>query len=137
MAKIDAAKTWSLNYRLLTSVIQSVGPALERLGLDEVKDLFLLAELDEHPHPADLAAALLMPKPTVSLAIRRLEAAKYVRREIDQADLRRHRLTLTPAGRRVATRGLAELSAAFGARLERLTGAEQAELRRLLERMAE
>jgi DNA-binding MarR family transcriptional regulator len=135
MAKIDAAQTWSLNYRLLTSVISSVAAEIQALSM-EVKDLFLLAELDDHPHPAELATTLLMPKPTVTLAVKRLEAAGFLRREIDAADLRRHRLTLTPSGRRAATRGLALLSAAFGERLGRLTSAEQAQLRLLLEKMA-
>ena len=66
MAKIDVTKVWSLNYRLVTSVIVEVAPALRELGI-EVKELFLLAELDAHPHPAALAEALLMPKPTVTV----------------------------------------------------------------------
>jgi DNA-binding MarR family transcriptional regulator len=135
MAKIDPAKMWSLNYRLLTSVITSVAPAIAALGI-ELKDVFLLAELDEHPHPAELATTLLMPKPTVTVTVKRLEAAGFLRREIDAADLRRHRLTLTPAGRRAGTRGLALLSDAFGARLARLSAAEQSELKRLLEKLA-
>ena len=47
-----------------------------------------------------------MPKPTVTVYLKRLVAAKLVRREIDADDLRRHRLNLTPAGRRVMVRGL-------------------------------
>ena len=62
-----------------------------------------------------------------------LEAAGFVRREIDTTDLRRHRLLVTAAGRKVMTRGLALLSEAYGARLGRLSGAEQVELKRLLE----
>jgi DNA-binding MarR family transcriptional regulator len=135
MAKIDPAKMWSLNYRLLTSVITSVTAEIATLGL-EPKELFLLAEVDEHPHPAELATTLLMPKPTVTVTVKRLEAAGFVRREIDATDLRRHRLTLTPAGRRAATRGLALLSDAFGERLGRLSTAEQTELKALLEKLA-
>jgi DNA-binding MarR family transcriptional regulator len=134
MAKIDAAKVWSLNYRLLSSVIAAVAPDIAALGL-EVKELFLLADIDEHPHPAELAAALSMPKPTVTVYLKRLEAAGLVRREIDAADLRRHRLIITPAGRKVMNRGLTILSDAFGGRLARLTATEQAELRSLLEKM--
>ena len=82
MAKIDAAKIWSLNYRLLMSVITSVAPEVAELGL-EIKELFVLAEIDEHPYPAELAARLCMPKPTVTVYVKRLEAAGFVRREID------------------------------------------------------
>src|SRR5688572_14370543 len=82
MPKIDPAKIWSLNYCLLMSVISAVGPAIAELGL-EPKELFLLAELDEHPYPAALAATLCMAKPTVTVYVKRLEAAGFVRREID------------------------------------------------------
>lgn len=135
MAKIDAAKVWSLNYRLLMTVITSVTPEIVKLGL-EAKELFVLAEIDEHPHPADLAATLCMPKPTVTVNLKRLEAAGFIRREIDATDLRRHRLMLTPSGRKVMIRGLTLLSRAFGARLSRLSSAEQAELKGLLEKLS-
>jgi DNA-binding MarR family transcriptional regulator len=135
MAKIDAARIWSLNYQLLMSVITSVAPDIAALGL-ETKELFLLAEVEEHPHPAELAAKLCMPKPTVTVNVKRLEAAGFLRREIDASDLRRHRLHLTPAGRKAMTQGLALLSDAFGARLGRLGAAQQLELKALLERMS-
>ena len=135
MAKIDPAKIWSLNYQLLMSVITAVAPAIAELGL-ETKELFVLAEVDEHPHPAALATKLCMPKPTVTMNVKRLESAGFLDREIDADDLRKHRLSLTPAGRRVMTKGLALLSEAFAARLGKLSVAQQAELKALLERMS-
>jgi MarR family transcriptional regulator, organic hydroperoxide resistance regulator len=135
MSKIDPAKIWSLSYRLLMSVISHVTPDIVRLGL-ETKELFVLAALEEHPYPAELAATLSMPKPTVTVYVKRLEAAGFVSREIDAEDLRRHRLRLTPAGRKVMNQGLALLSDAFGERLGRLSAAQQEELRRLLEKMS-
>jgi len=134
VAKIDITKVWTLNYRLVASVIGEVAPALHELGI-EVKELFLLAELDAHPHPAALAKALLIPKPSVTVYVKRLEAAELVKREIDSADLRRHKLSLTPEGRKVMARGLALLSEAFGQRLGRLTATQQAELKSLLEKL--
>ena len=101
---MDAAKIWSLNYRLLMSVLGSVASELAALGL-EPKELFLLSEVDANPHPAALASALCMPKPTVTVYLKRLESAGFVRRDIDPADLRRHRLTLTPMGRLVMQSG--------------------------------
>jgi DNA-binding MarR family transcriptional regulator len=130
----DAAKIWSLNYRLLLSVIASVEADISALGLDS-KELFLLAEVDEHPYPAELAATMCMPKATVTVYLKRLEAAGFVRREIDPADLRRHRLLLTTAGRRANTAGLALLSEAFDGRLGRLTTAQRKEFKTLLERI--
>ena len=133
--KIDVGKIWSLNYRLLISVITSVAPDITELGL-EAKELFLLAEVEAHPHPAELAGVLCMPKPTVTVYIKRLEAAGFLRREIDGADLRRHRLFLTPEGRKTMTRGLALMSKAFGARLARLSSVQQVELATLLEKVS-
>ena len=134
MAKIDITKLWALNYRLVTAVIGEVAPALRELGV-EVKELFLLAELDANPHPAALAEALLIPKPSVTVYMKRLEAAEFVKREIDSTDLRRHKLSLTPEGRKVMTGGLALLAEAFGQRLARLTTTQQAELKSMLEKM--
>src|ERR1700677_324852 len=116
------------------SVIAGVAPDITELGL-ETKELFVLAEVDAHPHPAALAGVLSMPKPTVTMYIKRLEAAGFLRREIDGADLRRHRLTLTSEGRKTLARGLALMSKAFGARLARLNSAQQSELATLLEQM--
>ena len=135
MAKIDVVLLWSLNYRLLTTVITSVSPQITALGI-ETKELFVLAEIDDHPHPAELAVQLCMPKPSVTVYLKHLEAAGLIRREIDPDDLRRHRLLVTAAGRKLMTRGLALLSEAFGTRLERLSASEQAQLKALLEKMS-
>src|SRR5689334_1450016 len=131
---LDAAKIWSLNYRVLLSVISCAETDICALGL-ESKELFLLAEIDEHPYPAELAATLSMPKATVTLYLKRLEAAGFVRREIDPSDLRRHRLLLTPAGRQAARKGLTLLSGEFDKRLGRLTVAQRNDLKGLLEKI--
>ncbi|NOJ92856.1 MarR family transcriptional regulator [Corallococcus sp. CA049B] len=132
---MDPAKIWSLNYNLLMSVIAGVSPDISGLGLD-TKELFVLAQVEEHPYPAELAATLSMPKPTITVYVKRLEAAGFLRRELDAEDLRRHRLQVTPAGRKVTAKGLAMLSEAFGARLGRLSAAEQMQLQHLLEKMS-
>jgi DNA-binding MarR family transcriptional regulator len=131
---MDASGVWSLNYRLVTAVIASVVPGLSALGL-EIKELFVLGAIDEHPHPAQLAERLCMPKPSVTVYLKRLESSGLVRREIDPADLRRHRLSVTPAGRKRMTQGLALLSRAFEARLSRLSAADQAQLVAMLEKL--
>jgi MarR family transcriptional regulator, temperature-dependent positive regulator of motility len=134
MSAVDAAKIWALNYRVLLSVISCAEADICALGL-ESKELFLLAEIDDHPYPAELAATLSMPKATVTVYLKRLEAAGFVRREIDPADLRRHRILLTPPGRKAAKDGLVLLSKEFNKRLERLTAAQQKELKNLLEKI--
>lgn len=132
--KVDAIELWSQSYRLLGSVIASVAPEVSALGI-EVKELFLLAEIDGNPHPAELAACLSMPKPTVTVYLKRLEAAGLVRREIDAADLRRHRMQVTAAGRKILVCGLALLSEAYETRLARLDAKERLALGAILEKM--
>ncbi|OBJ00807.1 MarR family winged helix-turn-helix transcriptional regulator [Mycobacterium sp. 1465703.0] len=134
MSAVDAAKIWSLNYRVLLSVISCAEADICALGL-ESKELFLLAEIDEHPYPAELATTLSMPKATVTLYLKRLEAAGFVRREIDPSDLRRHRLLLTPAGRQAVRKGLTLLSDEFDKRLGRLTATQRNDLKGLLEKI--
>jgi DNA-binding MarR family transcriptional regulator len=101
----------------------------------EVKELFVLAAIDEHPHPAELAQVLCIPKPTITVYLKRLGSAGLIRRDIDPNDLRRHHLTLTSTGRKAMTRGLAFLAEAYGERLSRLSAAEQAQLAALLEKL--
>lgn len=135
MSKIEPARVWALNYQLLMSVFTAAAPAIAALGL-EPKELFVLGEVEAHPYPAELAATLCMPKPSVTVYVKRLEAAGFLRREIDPADLRRHRLALTAAGRKASAQGKALLSKAFSDRLARLGAAEQASLLSLLEKMS-
>jgi MarR family transcriptional regulator, temperature-dependent positive regulator of motility len=134
MTAVDAAKIWSLNYRVLLSVISRAEDKICSLGL-ESKELFLLAEIDDHPYPAELATTLNMPKATVTVYLKRLEAAGFVRREIDASDLRRHRLLLTETGRKAAAGGMSAVSGEFTKRLGRLTAAQQKELKNLLEKI--
>jgi DNA-binding MarR family transcriptional regulator len=134
MAKIDAAEIWGLNYRLLMSAIAAASPGIEGLGI-ETKEMFLLAEIDAHPYPAELAVALNMPKATVTLYVKRLEASGHLQREIDAGDLRRHRLKLTSSGRKSVVKAMKLLAQAFEPRLSRLSAAEQHELKTILERM--
>ena len=136
MPKSDlVVRIWSLEYRLLMTVINSVAKDVSQLGL-EMKELFVLSEVDEHPYPAELADQLCMPKATISVYMKNLEKAGFVKREIDPGDLRRHKLLVTPAGRKTLTRGLAFLADAFGDRLARLTTAEQAKRAELVEKMS-
>jgi DNA-binding MarR family transcriptional regulator len=135
MATFDARHVWALNYRLLVRVIDEVTAPVAELGLD-TKELFLLDRVDECPYPADLARQLRWPKPTVTFTVKRVEQKGFLRREIDSADLRRHRLILTPAGRKAMTRGMLLVVTAYEQRLSRLTRAEQASLGAMLEKMS-
>jgi DNA-binding MarR family transcriptional regulator len=136
MEKLSPWGLWTLNFELSMAVLAEVEPDVREQGL-EMKELFLLGKLDEHPYPADLARALLTPKPSITFMVKRMEAAGFIQRQTEAGDLRRCRLTLTRSGRKAMEAARAILEEAFGRRLARLSAAERAELVRLLGRLAE
>ncbi|KID29880.1 MarR family winged helix-turn-helix transcriptional regulator [Prauserella rugosa] len=127
----DAAQLWSLNQRLLTVVLDACRDELADLGID-TKEFFVLAEVATSPYPAELAATLMMPKASVTVYVRNLVAKGLLRREIDDADLRRHRLVLTDEGAAARERAVTALAAEFDRRLARITARDRGELRRIL-----
>jgi DNA-binding MarR family transcriptional regulator len=128
---VDAAQLWTLNHRLLTVVLDACGAELAELGL-ETKEFFVLAEVTASPYPADLAATLVIPKASVTAYVRNLVAKGFMRREIDDADLRRHRLVLTAQGEAARDRALAALATEFDRRLARIAPRDRTELQRIL-----
>ena len=136
MRKISPWQLWTLNFELLISIMTEVEPRVRAHGL-EMKEFLLLSKVDEHPSPAQLARALMTPKPTVTFLVKRVEAAGFVKRETKPEDLRRFHLTLTPSGRKAMEASRDVLDAAFGKRLARLTQAQRADLARALARMTE
>jgi DNA-binding MarR family transcriptional regulator len=134
MPETGAARMWALNHRLLTNVMNDCAADFGELGLD-TKEFFVLAEIEECPYPAQLAARLAMPKATVTVYLKNLEAAGFVRREIDPADLRRHHIVLTQQGRQCITGALRTLSTRFEQRLARLDRHERGDLQRLLTKL--
>jgi DNA-binding MarR family transcriptional regulator len=135
MPKVSPWTLWTLNLQVMTSLMAEVAPRIRALRL-EMKEFLLLSKLDEHPYPADLARALVTPKPSVTFMVKRMEAVGYVRRELQPDDLRRFRLTLTPPGRKAMEHAREIFDEAFGRRLSRLTQAQRVELMRMFERMA-
>ncbi|MDI1479290.1 MarR family transcriptional regulator [Polyangium sp. y55x31] len=136
MGKPSPGELWTLNFELTTGVMAEVEPEVREQGL-EMKEFFLLGKLDDHPYPADLARALITPKPTITFMVKRLESVGFVQRQTEADDLRRFRLTLTPSGRKAMEAARAILDDAFGRRLARLSASERAELARLLGLLAE
>jgi DNA-binding MarR family transcriptional regulator len=127
----DAAHLWSLNHRLVTVVLQACTPELDELGL-ETKEFFVLDEVCSSPYPAELAARLMLPRASVTSYVRNLVAKDLLRREIDESDLRRHRLELTSLGEEALARARGALARGFEERLARVTPADLADLRRIL-----
>ena len=134
MPDVSAASVWRLNHRVLTSVLNDCITDFEALGL-ESKEFFVLAEVDECRYPAAVASRLATPKASVTVYLKTLEAAGLIRREIDNDDLRRHRLVLTPRGSKTLQKAQTTLADAFQGWLAALDTAERAEFQRLLEKV--
>ena len=122
-------------WQLTTSLMDEAAPALEALGVHP-KALFLMAALEHHACPAQLARALTLPPPTVTYIVKALEAKGYVVRRPVPADLRKFRITLTPRGREALSMGRQKIAEAFAGRLGRLSPEEVAALDRSLARLA-
>jgi len=130
----NAARIWALNHHVLGVVMNECAEQLTQIGL-ETKEFFVLGEVEPCRYPAELAVRLMLPKASVTVYLRSLVAKGFVRREIDDADLRRHRLMLTAAGRSALDAALAVLSMRFEQRLVRLEAHERIELERLLDKL--
>ena len=121
-------------WQLTTSLMDEAAPALEALGVHP-KALFLMAALEHHACPAQLARALNLPPPTVTYIVKALEAKGYVNRRPVPADLRKFRIALTPRGREALSMGQRKVAEVFAARLGRLSAEEVAALDRSLARL--
>jgi DNA-binding MarR family transcriptional regulator len=120
-----------LHHQLYERITQNAERALADDKLD-VKGFFLLASIEELKHPAALAKRLVLPKPTVTFLIKKLEQAQYVKRKTVVGDLRRFEIQLTPLGRKVCERGRKTLSDAFDTSLSQLSPGERAQYSELL-----
>jgi DNA-binding MarR family transcriptional regulator len=124
-----------LNLQFYESITQNAERALAKDKLD-TKSFFLLAAVEELKHPAALAKRLMLPKPTVTFLIKKLEKAQYVKRKTVEGDLRRFEIQLTPLGRKVSERGRKTLSDALDVSLGRLTTKEKEHYSALLAKLA-
>jgi DNA-binding MarR family transcriptional regulator len=113
-----------LKAHILRQVLQEAEPlAFEPYGLD-TKTFSLLVYVDTHPFPAALAKLLRIPKPTVTMLIKRLEERGFMTRESVVGDLRKFRLVLTSEGRHVMQEVKQRLNQSFEHRFSCLTPAE-------------
>ncbi len=120
--KSEQCQSWFLFLQVLNMVhliMEDCAEGFESMQI-EPKAILLMSVLDDNPEPAQLAKALLLPKPTVTFLIKRLEELGYVKRENNPADLRKYKISLTKAGRKCMEAGRQALSEAWENRLEKL-----------------
>lgn len=125
---------FQINLTFYQSVMSRAEAELDELGL-EVKEFFLLAAVETCRHPGELARNCLMPKPTVTFMVKRLEKAGFVKRSLVAGDLRRFELTLTPAGRKVIAQGKKVLERAIETSLRPLSAKEKQSYGMMLQKL--
>jgi DNA-binding MarR family transcriptional regulator len=103
------------------------------------QQFWLLVNLVEHPgiSQAELAGLVRVDAPSVSRALAALTERGAVRAEPDPADRRRDRVTLTPAGRRLASELLAVAREIREAVVKGMSAEEVAALNAGLQRVVE
>ena len=122
-------------WRLLQAVSDESAPALQAIGLTP-KALGVLAAVEDHPFPAELARQMVLPPPTVTYLVKQMEARGFLRRQAEPGDLRKFRLVVTAEGHRAIKEGSEAIGSFFAARLSRLEPDELAAFDRLVERLA-
>jgi DNA-binding MarR family transcriptional regulator len=131
----DACGILANLWQLIQTVMDDSEPDLEALGLSP-KAFFMLAAVEEHPFPAELARKMHLPPPTVTYMVKQLEEKGFLERRAEPGDLRKFRLVQTIAGREVLSQGRDVLSHVLGQRLRRLDQDEIISFGRLVERLA-
>lgn len=121
---MDAWQFLQLNMQWYQRSLQCTEEALNHDKID-VKCFFVLEAVEAMPHPAELARYLMMPKPTITFIIKKLEKLGYLKRKTVKGDLRKFEMALTPLGQSVQKRGRKTVSDALESSLGRLTVKER------------
>lgn len=132
LLRLDRQVCFAL-YAASRAVTQAYVPLLAPLGLTYPQYLVMLALWEEDGLPVGhIGGRLELDSGTLTPLLKRLEAAKLVRRKRDSADERVVRIHLTPAGQALKERAVG-IPEALACRL----GAKKAELARLREGLLE
>lgn len=113
--------------------ILSQTAAAHELSLTQLRLVAILR--DHEPKMAELASYLGLDRSSVSGLIDRAAARGLVRRSASADDGRAVRVSITPDGRRLATRIARQLAGPLGKMTEKLGAADQARLNALLSTM--
>ena len=121
---MNAWEILQLNMQWYQRSLQCTETALAHDRLD-IKSFFVLSAVEAMPYPAELAKHLMMPKPTITFIIKKLEKSGYLKRKTVRGDLRKFEMVITPLGRSVQDRGRKTVSQALENSFGKLTTKER------------
>ena len=111
-------------------------PQLEAMGL-AATDPWLLSEIKERQYPTEIVRHLLIPAPTVSQMLKRLEADGLVVRLLDPSDLRRYKFEVTEKGMAALEKSREFMLKAMEKRLERFDPQQREQFIEMLDVLTE
>jgi DNA-binding MarR family transcriptional regulator len=132
--KPDAWELIQQNLQFYQTIMGRAEAELAGLNL-ETKSFFLLAAVEQLKYPAELARHCLLPRPTVSFLLKRLEKKGFIQRKSVAGDLRRFELVLTKSGRQTMEKAQVIVTDVFAKSFSQLTAKEQITYASLLAKM--
>ena len=141
-ATLDRPMPAELASRLRLSVMRLARRLRQESDAGLTPSMLAVLSSIEHAQPVTLGVLASMERvqpPTITATVGRLEQMGLVRREVDAADRRISRVSLTAAGQRLVRRNRTRRDAFLAQRLRRLSGEELETLWRaagILERLA-
>lgn len=132
---MDVLEDWITRLSRLNTVAIESCCAEVGMTASEVSVLAMLTRADAALSPTQLQVLVIQSPGGLTKTLRRLEAARYVRRRADPDDRRSLLVELTVAGRRAAARASALVTAHYARVLHGVSDRERAVLTRLTRTM--
>jgi DNA-binding MarR family transcriptional regulator len=133
---LDNWELFRIHMQLYRAFMSEVDGKLHKLKLG-VKDFFVFRALEFHKNPSDIAAYLILPRPTITFLIKRLEAQGYIRRKSVSGDLRKFEIVFTAKGRRAYKAALSVMTETFEAHVAHVGAAEMKTYAKVVKRLAD
>jgi DNA-binding MarR family transcriptional regulator len=133
---VDNWELFRAHMQLYRAFMSEADGKLHRLKLG-VKDFFVFRALETHRNPSDIADYLILPRPTITFLIKRLEAQGYVKRKSVSGDLRKFEIRITAKGRKAYEAARIVMTTTFEARLADVRTAELKTYAAVLNKLSE
>lgn len=127
---------WLVLWKAFSAVSERARESIRSLGIGQSDFRVLEVLLHKGPLPVNTIGPIVqLTSGSISVAIDRLEARQFVKRDVNARDKRFHLVSLTPKGRSSIKKAFARHSAEMEMVAARLTRTERAHVIRLLKKL--